>query len=92
MDFLRDYRDAGGRVVVGSDPGFMYNLHGFGYVRELVRLDDEGRPTRVGGVAWVVKGFFTYDGGRLRAEVREMVTTAKEEAGRGELRHPGWEQ
>lgn len=153
MAFLLDYRDAGGRVVVGSDPGFMYHLHGFGYVRELellqetglhpleilraatlwsaeelgegaetgsvevgkradlvvvrenpladlkvlygtgaVRLDDDGRPVRVGGVAWTIKAGRTYDGERLRQEVREMVSAAKQQAGRTELRQPGWER
>lgn len=150
MEFLAEYAEAGGRVVTGSDPGFMYNLHGFGYVRELellreagfhplevvraatlwsaeelgvegvtgsvevgkradlvvvtenpladlkvlygtgaVRLDDDGRPVRVGGVAWTVKGGRTYEGARLLAEVRQMVRQAREEAGREELHQPG---
>lgn len=42
MDFLDEYREAGGRVVAGSDSGFMYNLHGFGFIRELEMLREAG--------------------------------------------------
>jgi hypothetical protein len=153
MDFLAEYRDAGGRVVAGSDAGFQYHLHGFGFIRELellreagfhpveivrsatlwgaeelglgsetgsievgkradlllaeenpladlkvlygtgaVRLASDGTLTRVGGVAWTIKAGRTYDADRLRAEVREMVRTAKREAGRPELAMPGRER
>jgi len=44
MDFLDEYRQAGGRVVAGSDSGFMYNLHGFGFIRELEMLREAGLP------------------------------------------------
>lgn len=42
MDFLVDYKNAGGRVTVGSDSGFIYKLFGFGYVRELELLQEAG--------------------------------------------------
>jgi hypothetical protein len=42
MAFLAGYRDRGGRVVAGSDAGFMYHLWGFGYVRELELLREAG--------------------------------------------------
>jgi len=153
MDFLAEYRQAGGRVVAGSDAGFQYQLHGFGFIRELellreagfhpleviraatlwgaeelglgaetgsvevgkradlvvveenpladlkvlygtgaVRLAADGGLTRVGGVAWTIKGGRTYDGEILRAEVRETVRAAKQRAGRPELRLPGREE
>lgn len=42
MRFLDDYKDAGGRVTTGSDSGFIYQLYGFGYVRELELLQEAG--------------------------------------------------
>ena len=42
MSFLDDYKNAGGRVAVGSDSGFIYNLYGFGYIRELELLQEAG--------------------------------------------------
>lgn len=42
MQFLDDYKDAGGRVTTGSDSGFIYNLYGFGYIRELELLQEAG--------------------------------------------------
>ena len=42
MDFLNDYKNAGGRVCTGSDSGFIYKLYGFGYIRELELLQEAG--------------------------------------------------
>lgn len=42
MQFLDDYKDAGGRVTTGSDSGFIYKLYGFGYIRELELLQEAG--------------------------------------------------
>ena len=42
MHFLNDYKNAGGRVTTGSDSGFIYNLYGFGYIRELELLREAG--------------------------------------------------
>ena len=42
MDFLVDYKNAGGRVTTGSDSGFIYKLYGFGYIRELELLREAG--------------------------------------------------
>jgi hypothetical protein len=42
MAFLNEYKNRGGRVAVGSDSGFMYNLYGFGYVREMELLREAG--------------------------------------------------
>lgn len=42
MKFVNDYKNAGGRVVTGSDSGFLYSIYGFGYVRELELLQEAG--------------------------------------------------
>lgn len=42
MTFVRDYRNAGGRVTTGSDSGFIYGVYGFGYIRELEMLQEAG--------------------------------------------------
>ena len=42
MQFLNDYKNAGGSVTTGSDSGFIYNLYGFGYIRELELLQEAG--------------------------------------------------
>lgn len=42
MMFVNEYKNRGGRVCVGSDSGFIYNLYGFGIVRELELLQEAG--------------------------------------------------
>ncbi|MBL8266810.1 amidohydrolase family protein [Steroidobacter sp.] len=42
MQFVNDFKSAGGRVAVGSDAGFIYQLYGFGFVRELEMLQEAG--------------------------------------------------
>lgn len=42
MQFLDDYNDAGGRLTVGSDAGFIYQLYGFGFIQELELLQEAG--------------------------------------------------
>ena len=42
MQFVNDFKNRGGRVTVGSDAGFIYNLNGFGYVRGLEMLQEAG--------------------------------------------------
>ncbi len=42
MTFVNDYKNAGGRVVTGSDSGFIFKLYGFGYIRELELLQEAG--------------------------------------------------
>ncbi len=138
MEFLNDYKNAGGRVTTGSDSGFIYKLYGFGYIEELellqeagfnplevmraatlhgaeaifqprgqpiefgilreglladlvitpenplhnfktlygtgfVKLDDDARPTRVGGVHYTIKDGIVYDARQLLADVARMV-------------------
>lgn len=42
MSFLNDYKNHGGRVTVGTDSGYIYELYGFAYVRELELLREAG--------------------------------------------------
>jgi hypothetical protein len=42
MKFVNDFKNKGGRVTVGSDAGYIYNLYGFGYVLELELLREAG--------------------------------------------------
>ena len=42
MDFVNDYKNRGGRVTTGSDSGFIYQLYGFAYIRELELLQEAG--------------------------------------------------
>jgi len=42
MQFLNDYKNAGGRVTTGSDAGYIYKIYGFGYIRELELLQEAG--------------------------------------------------
>jgi hypothetical protein len=42
MAFINDFKNRGGRVCTGSDSGFIYQIFGFGYVRELELLQEAG--------------------------------------------------
>ncbi|WP_414902271.1 amidohydrolase family protein [Sphingomonas flavalba] len=42
MKFLNDYKNKGGKVAVGSDSGYIYNLYGFGYIQEMMLLLEAG--------------------------------------------------
>lgn len=42
MTFVNEYKNRGGRVTAGSDNGFIYQLYGFGFVRELELLREAG--------------------------------------------------
>ena len=42
MQFVNDYKNAGGRVAAGSDAGFIFKLFGFAYIRELELLQEAG--------------------------------------------------
>jgi len=42
MSFINEYKNRGGRVTAGSDDGFIYQLYGFGYARELELLREAG--------------------------------------------------
>ncbi len=42
MQFINEYKNRGGRVCAGSDSGFIYQIFGFGYIRELELLQEAG--------------------------------------------------
>ena len=42
MEHINAYKNMGGRVAAGSDSGFIFNLYGFGYIRELELLREAG--------------------------------------------------
>jgi hypothetical protein len=42
MQFLNEYKNRGGRVCTGSDSGFIFQIFGFGYIRELELLQEAG--------------------------------------------------
>jgi imidazolonepropionase-like amidohydrolase len=42
MQFVNDFKNRGGRVTVGSDSGFIYQLYGFGTILELEMLQEAG--------------------------------------------------
>ena len=42
MTFVNEYKNRGGRVTAGSDSGFIFQLYGFAYVRELELLREAG--------------------------------------------------
>ena len=42
MAFVNEYKNRGGRVTVGSDSGFIFQLYGFAYIRELELLREAG--------------------------------------------------
>jgi len=54
-----------------------------------IRVTEDNRVTRVGGVRYTIKDGIVYDAPKLLADVREMVRKAKEEAGRPRLLQPG---
>ncbi len=139
MTFINEYKNRGGRVTVGSDSGFIFQLYGFAYVRELellreagfhpleiirsatlngaealgvpdkigsvevgkyadfvivdenplknlkvlygtgaVRLTEDNKVIRAGGVKYTVKDGIIYDAKKLLADVKRMVDEAKE--------------
>ncbi len=42
MAFVNEYKNRGGKVSVGSDSGYIYNLYGFGYIMEMHLLREAG--------------------------------------------------
>lgn len=42
MRFVNEYKNRGGRVTTGSDSGFIYQLYGFAFIRELELLREAG--------------------------------------------------
>ena len=149
MTFINEYKNRGGRVTAGSDSGFIYQLYGFAYIRELellreagfhpleviqsatlngaealgwddkigsvqvgkladfviveenplvnlkalygtgaIKLTEDNKVVRVGGVKYTIKDGIIYDAKRLLAEVKKMVDDQKASTG-WKLRQPG---
>ncbi|MGQ0591054.1 MAG: amidohydrolase family protein [Sphingosinicella sp.] len=42
MRLVNEYKNMGGRVTVGSDPGYIYQTWGFSYIQELEMLQEAG--------------------------------------------------
>lgn len=42
MTFINEFKNRGGRVTAGSDSGFIFQLYGFAYIRELELLRETG--------------------------------------------------
>ena len=42
MTFINEYKNRGGRVALGSDSGYIYNLYGFGYIQEMELMREAG--------------------------------------------------
>ena len=42
MAFVNEYKNRGGRVTLGSDSGYIYNLYGFGYIQEMELMREAG--------------------------------------------------
>jgi imidazolonepropionase-like amidohydrolase len=65
-------------VIIEKNPLQNFKvLYGTGHVR----LDDDNRPRRVGGIRYTIKDGIAYDARRLLADVREMVRQQKMERG-----------
>jgi hypothetical protein len=149
MTFVNEYKNRGGRVTAGSDNAFIYQLYGFGYIRELellretgfhplevirsatlygaqalgmekeigsveigkladlviidqnplenlqvlygtgaIRLDENNKAIRVGGVKYTIKDGIIYDAKKLLEDVKKLVDREKEKAG-FVLKQPG---
>ncbi|RRA98106.1 amidohydrolase family protein [Larkinella rosea] len=42
MAFLNEYKNRGGRVTTGTDSGFIYEIYGFAFIREMELLREAG--------------------------------------------------
>ena len=141
MTFVNEYKNRGGRVTAGSDSGFIFQLYGFAYVRELellreagfhpleiirsatlngaealgmgdkigsvtvgkladfvvveenplknlkvlygtgaVKLTEDNKVVRVGGVKYTIKDGIIYDAKALLKEVKDMVDSEKKKS------------
>lgn len=142
MTFVNEYKNRGGRVTTGSDSGFIFQLYGFAYIRELellreagfhpleiirsatlygaqalgkekelgsvevgkladfviidenplqnlqvlygtgaIKLTDDNKVVRVGGVKFTIKDGIIYDAKKLLADVKKMVDQEKARTG-----------
>ena len=138
MIFVNEYKNRGGRVTTGSDSGFIFQLYGFAYIREMellreagfhpleiirsatlngaealgmddqigtvtvgkladfvvvdenplenlkvlygtgaIKLTEDNKVVRVGGVKYTIKDGIIYDAKALLREVKQMVDAEK---------------
>ena len=56
-----------------------------------IRLNEDDKPIRVGGVKYTIKDGIVFDAKQLLADVREIVAKAKEESGE-KIVQPGMEE
>jgi hypothetical protein len=54
-------------------------LYGTGHFR----LDDAGEPARLGGIRYTIKDGIVYDARELLSDVRNIVSDARAESGKG---------
>jgi len=151
MTFINEYKNRGGRVTAGSDSGFIFQLYGFAYIRELellreagfhpleviraatlngaealglddeigsievgkkadiiiidenplqnlkvlygtgaIKLTEDNKVIRAGGVKYTIKDGIIYDAKKLLADVKAIVDKAKSEE-TYEIKQPGIE-
>jgi len=70
QEFVDDYKDAGGRVTVGSDAGFIYSTFGFANIMEMELLQEAGfHPLEVIRAATLHAGESLYEPLGLRPEI-----------------------
>jgi hypothetical protein len=142
MTFINEYKNRGGRITTGSDSGFIFQLYGFAYIRELellreagfhplevirsatlygaqalgkekdlgsveigkladfviveenplqnlqvlygtgaIKLTEDNKVIRVGGVKYTVKDGIIYDAKKLLDDVKRMVKEEKAKSG-----------
>jgi hypothetical protein len=142
MTFINEYKNRGGRITTGSDSGFIFQLYGFAYIRELellreagfhplevirsatlygaqalgkekdlgsveigkladfviveenplqnlqvlygtgaIKLTEDNKVIRVGGVKYTVKDGIIYDAKKLLDDVKKMVKEEKAKSG-----------
>jgi len=151
MTFVNEYKNRGGRVTIGTDSGFIFELYGFSFVREMellreagfhpleiirsgtlygaqalgvdkdlgtvevgkladfavvdqnplenlqvlygmgaIKLDENNKAVRVGGVKYTIKDGIIYDAKKLLADVKRIVEEEKKKTGYV-LKQPGLE-
>ena len=151
MTFVNEYKNRGGRVTIGTDSGFIFELYGFSYVREMellreagfhpleiirsgtlygaqalgmdkeigsvevgkladfaivdqnplenlqvlygmgaIKLDENNKAVRVGGIKYTLKDGIIYDAKKLLADVKNIVDAEKKKSGYV-LKQPGME-
>jgi imidazolonepropionase-like amidohydrolase len=152
MTFVNEYKNRGGRVTTGSDSGFIFQLYGFAYIREMellreagfhpleiirsatlngaealgmddqigsvtvgkladfvlidenplenlkvlygtgaIKLTDDNKVVRVGGVKYTIKDGIIYDAKALLLEVKQMVDAEKKRLNY-QIKQPGIQQ